>query len=248
MDYHKVHDNIINRAKNRNYPQGVYGENHHVIPKCMGGSNDKANIVRLTAREHFIIHWLLYRMYQKNVKLAIAFFRCAKINYMDRGFIPSSRSYEEARIAQSIAISKINKGRVVSERELANHKKANQMFRGKKLTQAHKDKVSATRIKKGISPWNKGKKADIKQYDSRRGVKRLPISEETRAKMSSAKKGRDPINRIKIAMVNSNGDIVKTYKSLQDAKIDGYATCARAAKKNKEKIKYKSGGEFWKFI
>lgn len=42
-----------------------YSERHHIIPKSLGGSNKKINIVRLTAKEHFIAHLLLTKMYTK---------------------------------------------------------------------------------------------------------------------------------------------------------------------------------------
>ena len=61
MLYSKVYNDIISRARNRNL-QG-YKERHHVIPKCLGGSNESDNLVDLTFREHFICHWLLVKMY-----------------------------------------------------------------------------------------------------------------------------------------------------------------------------------------
>jgi hypothetical protein len=51
---------IIIRAQHRILDER--GEYHHIIPRCMGGSDDKANIVKLTTREHFICHWLLSKM------------------------------------------------------------------------------------------------------------------------------------------------------------------------------------------
>lgn len=36
-----------------------YHERHHIIPKCMGGTNDEDNLVDLYAREHFKAHKLL---------------------------------------------------------------------------------------------------------------------------------------------------------------------------------------------
>jgi len=54
MDYKKIHDNIIDMARNRKL-EG-YTEKHHIIPKCMNGTNDPNNLVKLTAREHFLIH------------------------------------------------------------------------------------------------------------------------------------------------------------------------------------------------
>jgi hypothetical protein len=39
-----------------------YIEEHHIIPKSLGGDNSTANLVYLTAREHFICHKLLIKM------------------------------------------------------------------------------------------------------------------------------------------------------------------------------------------
>jgi len=42
--------------------RGTYTEKHHIIPKSMGGSNGKNNLISLTYREHFLCHWLLTKM------------------------------------------------------------------------------------------------------------------------------------------------------------------------------------------
>jgi hypothetical protein len=59
--YTRWYYNIIEAAKARG-SGGFYTENHHIIPKSLGGSNDKINMVRLTAREHYVVHCLLVRM------------------------------------------------------------------------------------------------------------------------------------------------------------------------------------------
>lgn len=58
--YTKWYFNIISNAQNRDISS--YTEKHHVIPKSLGGSNKQTNLVKLTAREHFICHWLLTKM------------------------------------------------------------------------------------------------------------------------------------------------------------------------------------------
>lgn len=60
MNYQKIHDSIIHRARNRELSKPY--ERHHVVPKCFGGSNHKDNIVHLTFREHFLVHWLLTKI------------------------------------------------------------------------------------------------------------------------------------------------------------------------------------------
>lgn len=58
--YTKWYYAIIANART-NIPCG-YTENHHIIPKCLGGTDILENLVNLTAREHFICHWLLTKM------------------------------------------------------------------------------------------------------------------------------------------------------------------------------------------
>ena len=38
-----------------------YVEMHHILPRSHGGSDTKSNLVALTAREHYLAHWLLWR-------------------------------------------------------------------------------------------------------------------------------------------------------------------------------------------
>jgi hypothetical protein len=40
-----------------------YTENHHILPKSLGGGDEPENMVRLTYREHFIAHWLLTKFH-----------------------------------------------------------------------------------------------------------------------------------------------------------------------------------------
>ena len=64
MNYKKVYDSIIETRLLHEY-EG-YTERHHIIPKSAGGSDDKDNLVRLSAREHFVCHLLLTKMYPIN--------------------------------------------------------------------------------------------------------------------------------------------------------------------------------------
>jgi 5-methylcytosine-specific restriction endonuclease McrA len=58
--YTKWYFNIIFNSQSRDIIG--YTEKHHIIPKSLGGSNEQTNLVKLTAREHFICHWLLTKM------------------------------------------------------------------------------------------------------------------------------------------------------------------------------------------
>ena len=47
-----------------------YSEVHHIVPRSMGGTNDKNNLIRLTARQHFIAHWMLWKAYGGKMTMA----------------------------------------------------------------------------------------------------------------------------------------------------------------------------------
>jgi len=66
--YTKWYFDIISKPQN-----DIYVENHHIIPKCMGGSNDDNNIIRLSARQHFLCHLLLIRMVDAPYKEKLAY-------------------------------------------------------------------------------------------------------------------------------------------------------------------------------
>lgn len=60
-----------NYADKKNF--SGYFEMHHIIPRCMGGNDEEENIVALTAREHFLAHYLLMKIYPNEYKLGLAF-------------------------------------------------------------------------------------------------------------------------------------------------------------------------------
>lgn len=65
MNYARIYNRIVERGLTR--PSPGYVEEHHIIPVSLGGSNTRSNLVNLTAREHFICHWLLVKMYKNNI-------------------------------------------------------------------------------------------------------------------------------------------------------------------------------------
>lgn len=66
MNYQKIYNSIINNAQslNRKRNKKVLFEKHHIIPKSLGGSNEKSNLVLLTPKEHYICHRLLVEIYK----------------------------------------------------------------------------------------------------------------------------------------------------------------------------------------
>ena len=110
MDYLKAYYEIVDNAKSKE--RSGYLELHHIVPRCIFGENlldennledvnQDSNLVYLSAREHFISHWLLHRAFPNNKKLGLAFWAMAGMISPDhkRDYTPSSRAIAEARIA-----------------------------------------------------------------------------------------------------------------------------------------------------
>jgi hypothetical protein len=159
---------------------GEYFEGHHIIPKSKGGSGNSTrpknnpNIVLLTSREHFLAHWMLWRIYGDRSS-ALAFHKMLSSN-KNQNRITSSRGYEEAREAFRLTNigNQYGKGKtkIISEEQKKNHSLImkgrylgdNNPFFNKKHTKESKDKMRKSR--EGINKdkiWNyNGKKIIIK--------------------------------------------------------------------------------------
>jgi hypothetical protein len=70
VNYQKIYNNIVERGKSR-ILEG-YTERHHIIPRCMGGTDELSNLVDLTAEEHYVCHQLLVKMYPEEIGLVRA--------------------------------------------------------------------------------------------------------------------------------------------------------------------------------
>ena len=131
---------LINSRKNRIYIG--YTEKHHIIPRSLGGSNLKDNLVSLTPKEHYIAHLLLSKMFEgtEKDKMYYAFHMMLVKSKDNQRYKPTSRFYDRARQLVGEASANINKGRVPWNK-------------GVPRTQEVKDAVS--RANKGRRAWNK---------------------------------------------------------------------------------------------
>ena len=60
--YFKWYSGIVNKNRTTKFLPNSGKERHHVLPKSIGGLDDKNNLVVLSSREHFICHLLLVKM------------------------------------------------------------------------------------------------------------------------------------------------------------------------------------------
>lgn len=181
MDYKKIYDDLMSSRlllkiqriiEKRN---GGYFEGHHIIPKYKGGTGNSSrpknnpNIVLLTAREHFLAHWLLWLIHRDRPS-SLAFHKMMSTNKKQKRIF-SSKGYEEARLSfkitnmgnqygkgvkktvseeQRLKQSEVMKGRFVGEKN---------SFFGKKHSEESKDKIRKSRVDMNKDKiWNYGGK------------------------------------------------------------------------------------------
>ncbi len=95
--YTKWYFNIINNAKNelRVKVKNDGNENHHIIPKCIGGLDTPENLQLLTLKEHFICHLLLTNMCDNKNDIKKMFWALHRLSFSGRKI--TSYQYELAR-------------------------------------------------------------------------------------------------------------------------------------------------------
>ena len=109
MKYKRIHDEIIENRKNHPLKKtSGKTETHHIIPKSLGGLDTTENLIELLSREHFIVHYLLWKMYPKDSKARskmVKAFTMMKASPADKSRYFNSRLYAAAQIEKSKAMS-----------------------------------------------------------------------------------------------------------------------------------------------
>lgn len=225
MDYMHIYDSLIRKCRLRGNVDG-YTEKHHVVPKCLGGSNDANNVVEMTLREHYIAHKLLLSIYGNNKKLIYALWmmttmtmkaksngRCGSRVAFDGGV--SSRDYENAK---SLYV-KSRSGKVYNDSErkhvsrgttnaMRSREIINKCISGSKGCRYYYDKTSGKSFK-----WFDGDgRIDLSRYSWGRRYDTTKLQEK-RSELKSLKK-----KYLIIPDINAKYTLYEDY-------IDGSAIC-----------------------
>ena len=176
--YKKWYTLLIDKAILREKLAGEYYEEHHIIPKCIGGDDTAENLVYLTYREHLIVHILLCKIYPYSKKLAFA------ANIMLYGNKTSKRLKLKGVSTRT---------KYMIKRNAVNARKGMKMpeWFGPYIAQKNKERLVSDETRDKISKANKGKQAseNAKQNMSNAAKKRSKDL-EYRKKLSEAAKKR----------------------------------------------------------
>ena len=195
--YTRWYYNIIEQSKLRNHSTKKsakeslgYVEKHHIIPKCIGGSDESSNLAYLTAKEHFVCHHLLTKMFDDvdiSRKMRFALNKMSHKSDNQSRLKITAKLFDKIRRDFAKDISIINKNR-----------------KYKSLTDEQKQRISIS--SKGVSK-------------SKQAVINLTISNRKNAQINKEKFGGHPSKGKKLGPNKSNGKPkIKTVCRLIDQK------------------------------
>lgn len=97
LDYHHIYREFIANRKAKLKPEG-YTERHHILPRSLGGRDVSANLIDLTARDHYFAHCCLAKMH--GGKMWSALFAVANMAKSDQAwrYFCRRRMVEAARV------------------------------------------------------------------------------------------------------------------------------------------------------
>lgn len=203
MNYEKLYEKIIAKAKseNRKKGEGIYYEEHHIKPKSIFPelAKDKDNLVLLTAREHFFCHQLLTKIYatgQEHIKMAHAAWRLC-VDGQNNSV--TSREYERIKVERAAILAEQMKGNTFGWQ---------------------KGKPSPMKGKKtGKHSWNYGLKMKTEEEYEETRQRALERQRQRRYKTPEQKAEIERLRREKIS---------KTLKGTSKSDAEAYKKSARA--------------------
>jgi hypothetical protein len=182
-----------------NFPSGIV-ENHHIVPRSLGGSDDIENLVKLTPREHFICHLLITKCCPDKLstyKMVTAAHHMMHLrgNKTNRSYKITSRTYEMLKTKyialhsermksltaeQKSKFAKCRTGTIQSQEE---RDKRSASLKGRKITELHRQRISQA---------NKGRRLSEETKEKMRNSWRMrpSMSEETKQKISKSHLGK----------------------------------------------------------
>ena len=219
MTYKNFIDNIIKTRGQYGISKDEYFEKHHIIPKCLGGTDEFNNIIYLYAKEHYEAHRLLALENPNNEKLIYAWWGMTNWlnpNTQER-YTVTAEEYEEAKKYYSKLKSERMKGSNCIFYGLDKHGENNphygykhseetkkilsNMRKGKTMSEETKEKISKTLKSLHRVPWNTGKE----------------LSKEHKEKVSNGLINSNKVHRIEINQYDLKGNFIRSYSSIQEA-------------------------------
>lgn len=184
MNFQSIYDDLIKKRKflpaslDSNISADTVFEQHHIIPRSFGGSDDNDNLVELTLREHYIAHLLLYKIELANNNIdradkmacALWFF----INKKSKSVIKAGNSYVYEKIRLAFVKAQQNKIMITDGKTIKKIPKSSPIPTGWTRYYALKNKIAVNknngRIVKFVDAFDESSMTGWKRGSGRRTV------------------------------------------------------------------------------
>ena len=218
--YTNTYFSIVNRSlsENRSRRDDRQYEQHHIIPKSCGGSNEHSNLVLLTPKEHYICHRLLPKMVKSKLhyeKMVYALWAMVNGNGRAERYSPSGKIYQQIKEEHAIVRSERMKG-------------SNNHFFGKTHSEDFKKWFSENNPSKReeVKAKMRGPRPEFKPHSYYFG-----LSNETKQKIREANLGKSISDETKQKMSRTRSDKVwikkdgEKSKHIQSSELETYLLC-----------------------
>lgn len=210
MNYSAHYENLIASRRHliRSKKDECF-EQHHIIPRCLNGTNVASNLILLTPKEHYIAHLLLAHMYSGRKKAKM----CYALMQMNRNNQNQNRTYSSRRYQ-------------LAKELMAKHCTGpNASFYGKKLTDDVKEKLRIrmsgdNNPSRKYGPWNKGIKGAYSASSSTRKKiskahlgRKLSIETKTKIGLSHKGKPKSIEHKHKLSLANKGKVLSKITRN-----------------------------------
>jgi hypothetical protein len=150
-----------------------YCEVHHIVPKSLGGTNAKDNLISLTPRQHYIAHWMLWKalggVAGRSFFMMSNFGKYGKVNAKTYGLA-------RADYSEQVKIQMANKPNIPAFTH--EHRQKLRMAKlGKKLSPQHRENVRLAVLGRKCSLETKQKISATKKKIFMNKHKPLPADE-----------------------------------------------------------------------
>ena len=178
--YKKWYNQIVMNGKHEKLPGH---EHHHILPRSLGGTDNDSNLIYITAREHFVCHWLLTKIYPTGEE----HWKMLNALRMMRAENKNQQRYDTKITSRVYAKLKEEYARLQSERFSGenNPMYGNKFYRSEEGYNRQREAV--------LGEKNGSKKVESRKKiaDSKLGKTRDLFSKEWKEKMSIAKQGKN---------------------------------------------------------
>jgi hypothetical protein len=195
MNYQEHYDRLIQRGKTRTLE--CYTEKHHIVPRCLGGSDDKENFARLTPEEHYLAHQLLVKMNPGHLGLA-------RSAIFFKGSNPNNKVYGWLRKR----VVEAQRGKPLSAKTR------------EKIAAAHRGKTQTAQMK----PWEELDEYQQRKL-FKQGSSRVPTGWVPRTTHKNAGKTATPETKQRMSEAHKGVPKTATHKAALSASLERYSKC-----------------------